>query len=183
MPVGYYIIPMVAGPYSEENPQRPAYVDEIRCNWTGHAVDALGVYVCKVNTSDTKHADLDGRAGVRSLPRNVTWDTVISTLPGVARNRISAWCTAHSVPYDASETIGQLLQRVISAGLLDLHGQVLTAQFQSLSAERQQKIRNLCQRFNRSEPISTETVRQIVNRLGDDVWPGNNTARVHVEEF
>lgn len=182
--IGYYIIPMVAGPYSRANPQRPMFVDEIRCNWSGHPVDALGVYVCKINTTEAKHSNLDGRTGVRSFPRNVTWDTVIATLPAVARNRISAWCTSKAVPrYDSAETIGQLLQRVISGGLLDLHGQTLTTQFQSLSGERQQRIRDLCQRFRRSEPASTETVRQIVNRLGNDVWPANDATRVHVEEF
>ena len=70
MPVAYYIIPMVAGPYSRGNGQRPDYVDEIRCNWTGHNIDDYGIYLCKVNTTDAKHTDLASRTGVRQLPRS-----------------------------------------------------------------------------------------------------------------
>ena len=44
MPVNYYIIPQTAGPYSRSNPQMPMYVDEIRCNWTGHPVPGFDFF-------------------------------------------------------------------------------------------------------------------------------------------
>ena len=183
MPIAYYLIPMVAGPYSRTNPQRPMYVDEIACNWSGHNVDALGVYVCKVNTTEAKHTDLAGRSGVRQLPRGYTWDAVLSTLPPAARNAISNWCNAHSIPYDSSETIGQLLMRVINSGLFDLGSTALTTQYQALSQAQRDKIAGLCQKWGEAVPGNSETVRQISNRLGPVFWPGNDDSKVYVEEF
>ena len=183
MPEAFYIIPMVVGPYSPANPQRPMYVDEIKCNWTGHNVDALGVYVCLVNTTDAKHTDLAGRTGVRQLPRAYTWDTVISTLPSAARNLIRNWCTAHNIPSDTSETIGQLLLRVINSGLFELGNTALTTQYQNLTQTQRDKIVALCQKHGIAQPTSTETVRQLSDRLGPRFWPGNDSTRVHVGEF
>ena len=173
MPVAYYIIPMVAGPYSRANPQRPDYVGEIRCNWTGHNVDDLGVYICKVNTTDAKHADLASRQGVRQLPRSVTWDTVISTLTAPQRNAISNWCNSKNIPYDASETVGQLLVRIINSGLFGLGNTALTTQFQNLTQAQKDKIVALCAKWGQAQPGATETVRQVTNRLGPIFWPGS----------
>lgn len=183
MPVAYYLIPMVAAPYSRTNPQRPQYVDEIRCNWTGHNADALGVYVCKVNTTEAKHTDLVARTGVRQLPRNATWDTVISTLPAAARNAISNWCNSHDIPYDSTETIGQLLMRVINSGAFDLRNIALATQYQNLGTAQREKIAALCARWNITAPAPTETVRQITNRLGPIFWPGSDDSKVYVAEF
>lgn len=183
MPIAYYIIPMVAGPYSRTNKQRPDYVDEIQCNWSGHNVDALGVYVCLVNTTEAKHADLASRASVRQLPRSVTWDTVLSTLPTAARNAILNWCSAHGIPYDATETVGQLLMRIINSGLLSLGATALTTQHRNLTQAQRDKIAALCQRKEQAIPSDTETVRQISDRLGRVVWPGNDRTRVNVDEF
>jgi hypothetical protein len=183
MPEVYYLIPMVAGPYSRENPQRPDFVDEIRCNWTGHNVDELGVYVCLVNTTAAKHADLASRTGVRQLPSGVTWSTVISTLTSAQRTAISNWCSAHSIPYASTETVGQLLVRVISSGLFSLGTTTLTTQYQNLTQARKDKITAVCARLGIAQPTATETVRQIVNRVGPIVWPGNDRAKVQVGEF
>ena len=180
MPEAYYIIPMVAGPYSRENKQRPMYVDEIRCNWTGHNVNDLGVYICKVNTTEAKHTDLNSRQGVLQLPRAYTWDTVISTMPAPARNFISNWCNSHSIPYDSTETIGQLLQRVINVGLFHLGSTALNTQFQNLSQVQKDKITALTNRFNMSPPGQTETLKQISNRVGPRCWPGNE---LNVREY
>lgn len=183
MPVAYYIIPMVAGPYSWENKQRPMYVNEIQCNWTGHNVDELGVYVCKVNTTEAKHTDLAGRTGVRQLPRNANWDTVISTLPPAARNVLSNWCNAHDIPYEATETIGELLMRIINSGLFSIRNVALGTQYQNLTQAQKDRIAGLCQKWGETAPGATETVRQISNRLGPVFWPGNDDDRVWVEEF
>src|SRR5512139_2356057 len=183
MPVAYYLIPMVAGPYSPENKQRPDYVDEIRCNWTGHNVDALSIYVCKVNTTEAKHTDLASRAGVRQLPRGYTWDTVLSTLPPAARNAISNWCNSKGIPYDASETIGQFLMRVINSHLFSLGNTALATQYQNLTQAQKDRVTALCQRWGQTQPGATETMRQISNRIGPVVWPGNDDGKVHVEEF
>ena len=180
MAVGYYIIPMIAGPYSRTNPQRPNYVDEIRCNWTGHSVDALGVYICKVNTTDAKHTDLAGRSGVRQLPRGVTWDTVLNTLTTPQRNVISNWCNGKGIPYDSTETVGQLLMRIINSGLLSFGNTALTTQYQNLSQAQRDKITALCTKWSIPQPAATETVRQITNRLGQVFWPGNT---LNVEEY
>jgi hypothetical protein len=174
---------MVAGPYSRTNAQRPMYVDEIRCNWTGHNADALGVYVCKVNTTELKHADLASRAGVRQMPRGYSWDDVIGDLPPAGRNFISRWCSDHDFPYDDTETIGQLLMRVVNAGLFALGNTALTTQYQALNQAQRDKIAGLCQKWGEATPGNTETVRQISNRLGPVFWPGNDDERVYVEEF
>jgi len=183
MPVAYYIVPMVTGPYSRTNPQRPQFVDEIACNWSGHNVDALGVYICKVNTTEAKHTDLAGRAGVRQLPRSATWDTVISTLPPAARNAISNWCNGKGIPYSSAETIGQLLMRIINSGLFALGATALATQYQNLSQAQRDRIAALCQKWGIAQPASTETVRQISDRLGPVFWPGNDDTKVHVGEF
>ena len=172
MPIGYYLIPMVAGPYSRTNPQRPAYVDEIRCNWTGHNVDALGVYVCKVNTTAAKHTDLASRAGVRQLPLSITWETVISSLTPVQRNAISNWCSNHGIPYDAAETVGDLLMRVINSGLWQLGSTARTAAFATLTAAQQDRIRALCIKWGQPEPQAAETVAALSQRLGAVYWHG-----------
>lgn len=179
MPEAYYIIPMVAGPYSRTNPQRPQYVDEIACNWTGHNVDELGVYICKVNTTEAKHTDLASRAGVRQLPRGYTWDTVLSTLPPAARNAISNWCNSKSIPYDSSETIGQLLMRIINSGLFSLGNTALNTQVQNLTQTQRDRIATYCQKWN-IQYSQTDTVKQISERCGPIFWHGPS---LHVEEF
>jgi hypothetical protein len=183
MTVGYYIIPMTEPPYSHTNPQRPQYVNEIRCNWTGHNVDSLGVYVCKVNTTDAKHTDLASRTGVRQLPRAYTWSTVISTLPLAARNAISNWCSGKGIPYDATDTIGELLMRIIESGLFDLGATALNTQYQNLSQARKDKIVAICERRGWQVPAATDTVREMCRRLGRFIWPGDDETQVHVEEF
>jgi hypothetical protein len=180
MPEAYYLIPMVPGPYSRGNGQRPMYVEDIQCNWTGHNVDELDVYVCKVNTTETKHTDLASRAGVRQLPRDYTWDTVISTMPPVARNFISNWCNSHNIAYDSAETIGQFLQRVINSGLFSLGNVAVSTQYQNLTQVQKDKISNLCAKWNITQPTNTETVRSITNRTGNVWWNG---ASLYVKEY
>jgi hypothetical protein len=180
MPVAYYLIPTASGPYSVTNRHRPLYVvgagrgetPEVPCAWTGHPVDALGYWVVKVDTTEANHTALAAKANVRQLPRNYTWDTVISTMPAVARNAISNWCTARGIAYDSTETIGQFLMRVIQAGIFNLGNTTQTTQFQSLTQARQDAIRAICERLGQPAPSNTETVRQIVRRLGPFVWNG-----------
>jgi hypothetical protein len=174
---------MVAGPYSRENKQRPMYVDEIRCNWTGHNVDELGYYVCKVNTTDAKHTDLASRTGVRQLPRNYTWNTVINTMPLPAQNVIKNWCNDRGIPYDATETLGELLMRIINSGLFSLGSTALTTQYQNLTQLQKDKITAICQRTGIAVPEATETVRSITNRAGRVTWPGDDSSKVWVDEF
>lgn len=175
MPEAYYVIPMTTAPYSRENPQRPMYVDEIACNWTGHNVDALGIYVCKVNTTAAKHALLAASLGVDVLPEQYTWDTVISTMHAAARNFVRNLMENRlGIPYDSSETLGQALMRIINSGLFDLGNTSLSTQFANLNQGQQNKIIQLCEKWGLQVPQSTETVRQITNRTGPVWWPGNN---------
>jgi hypothetical protein len=184
MPILYYMIPMVAGPYGRTNPQRPQYVDEIACNWSGHNVNTLGVYVCMVNTTAAKHADLASRADVFQLPAQYTWDTVISDMQAAARNYVRNLCNNRlGIDYDATETIGECLMRIINSGLFELADTPVTAQFQSLSANQQAKIVALFQRLGLTIPSATETVKQISQRGGRVVWPGNDRSKVNVDEF
>ena len=188
MPEAYYIIPMVPGPYGvfpnlTVNMKRPEYVDEIRCNWTGHPIDELGVYVCLVNTSESKHDDLSGRAGVRQLPRGYTWDTPLSSLPVNARNIISNWCSGKGIPYDDTETIGELLMRIISSGLFSFGATALSVNYGSLAQDQKDKIVATCHRWGWAVPEDAETVRQVASRLGRRAWPGNDRTVVMVEEF
>lgn len=180
MPVRYYIIPVVAGPYNRGNPQRPDYVDEIRCNWTGHNIDSIGMYVCKVNTTDIKHTDLQSRTGVKVLPEPYTWDTVISTMQAAARNYISNQiCSAFNIDYDETETLGELLQRVINSDLFDTFGVLNDTEYQSLSPSQQNRIANL---FNKwGIPLTgTDTVKELSRRGGQKWWDAPN---LYVGEF
>lgn len=184
MPELYYMIPMVAGPYGRTNPQRPQYVDEIACNWSGHNVDALGVYVCLVNTTAAKHVDLASRADVFQLPAAYSWDTVISTMPAAARNYVRNLCNNRlGIDYDTSETIGEVLMRIINSGLFELANTPVTTQFQNLSANQQNKIRALFEKLGLTIPAAIETVKQINQRGGRVVWPGNDRSKVNVDEF
>jgi hypothetical protein len=183
MPEAYYLIPMVPGPYSRGNGQRPMYVDDIQCNWVGHNVDDLGVYVCLVNTTEAKHTDLNSRVGVHAIPRDYTWNTVISTMRPAARNFISNWCNSKNIPYDSSETIGEFLMRVINSGLYSLGNIALNTQFQNLSQTQKDKITALCNKWGNANPSATETVRSITNRTGVTHWPGNDRSKVRVEEY
>ena len=170
MAEAYYIIPIVAGPYSEENRKRPDYVDEIQCNWTGHNVDALGVYICKVNTTEAKHTDLNGCPGVQQLPREYTWDTVIADMHVAARNYIANnVCAPMDIPYDETETIGEFLMRVINTGLFEFGELALNTQFYELPISSQNKIINLCTKWG--IPINdTDTLREISDRVGPVFW-------------
>lgn len=184
MTEAYYVIPMVAGPYSRTNPQRPDYVDEIRCNWVGHNVDLFSVYVCLVNTTATKHADLASRAGVYQLPPEYTWDTVISTMQAAARNYIRNLCDNRlGIPYSTSDTLGELLMRIINSGLFEFGNVSLDTQFQNLSQAQQNKIINSFAKWGMVAPSSTETIKQISDRGGRVFWPGNDRTKVRVEEF
>lgn len=184
MSVAYYIIPMVAGPYSRMNPQRPDYCDEIQCNWTGHNVDAFGVYVCFVNTTAAKHADLASRAGVYQIPSAYTWDTVISTMQAAARNYIRNLCENRlGIEYSTSETLGELLMRVINSGLFELGSTPTSTQFQNLSANQRDKILAFFAKWGLTTPAPTATVAEINNQFGPVAWPGGDSSKVHVEEF
>lgn len=173
MPEAYYVIPMTSPPYSWANRQKPLYLDAIQCNWTGHNVDALGVYVCKVNTTEAKHTQLAAQAGVYQLPRQYTWNTVISTMQAAARNYIrNNICTPFGIPYDSTETLGELCMRVINSGLFDLGSTPLDTQFQNLTTAQQNKIDVLCRKWGISY-APTDTVKQLSNRGGRLWWPGD----------
>lgn len=189
MPVGYYLIPAASGPYDFINQDRPDYIQpqrggtpEVPTNWTGHPVYALGYWVCKVNTTEENHTLLASKANVRQLPRNYTWDTVISTMPAAARNAISNWCTQRGIAYDSTDTIGQFLMRVIVVGICNLGNTTQTTQFQNMTLARRNAITAACQAYEIALPTNTETARSILRRLGPLIWNGNSTD-VNVEEF
>jgi hypothetical protein len=180
MPEAYYIIPIVPPPYSVGHGERPAYVDEIRCNWTGHPAPDLGVYVCKVNTTEAKHAALAASAGVRQLPPGVTWTTIISTLKPAQRTAISNWCNNKGIPYDSAETIGDLLLRIIASGLFTFGATALTTQFQNLNQTQQDKLTAICRKWGLPDPTNAETIKQLSKRMGQAYWPANHLT---VEEY
>lgn len=181
MPVGYYLIPMVAGPYSRFNKQRPDYVDAIECNWTGHNVDAMGVFVCKVNTTEAKHTDLASRSGVNRIPEPYTWDTVIADMHVAARNYVANnICAPLNIPYDETETIGEFLMRVINTDLFSLEDTPVDTEYQNLTSSQQNKVANLLSKWGLQPPINTETVKQLSNRGGNKWWNGD---KLVVEEY
>jgi hypothetical protein len=180
MPVQYYIIPMVSPPFSRQNPQRPDYVDEIRCNWTGHHVDTLNVYVCKVNTTPAKHTDLASRAGVRQLPAGITWDTVINTLPANQQNALSSWLASRDIPFDPTETVGELLQRIINTGLFNFGNTPVNTQFVSLTQTQRDTVIAMCNKWGKPVPNNTDTLKQISKHVGSFVW---NAPAYAVGEF
>jgi hypothetical protein len=116
---------------------------------------------------------------VRQLPRGVTWETVIGSLTAPQRGAISNWCNNKGIPYDATETVGQFLMRVINSGLFGLGNTALSTQYRNLTQAQRDKISGLCQRWG--VPFaSTDTVREISDRFGSVAWPGD---RLSVKEF
>ena len=180
MPVYYYLVPMSAPPYSRENPQRPLYMDEIRCNWTGHPLEGFGYYICLVNTTAAKHTKLASQPGVQRLPGN--WDTPVLSLSTPLQNTIKKWCDNHNIPYDPNETIGELIERIVASAVLGLQGYQLSTPFSLFPTDKREQILSFCQRFKLTIPNDRETIGALLHRSGHDMWPGNDPKRVYVEE-
>lgn len=180
MSIHYYLVPMSAPPYSRENPQRPLYMDDIRCNWTGHPLNGLGYYVCLVNTTDAKHSELANQPGVQRLPGN--WNTPVLSLSTPLQNTINRWCNNHNIPYDPNETIGELIERIIASAVLGLQGYQLSTPFSLLPAYKRKQIIAFCQQSKFAIPNDNETMSTLLHRSGRDIWPGNDPKRVYVEE-
>jgi hypothetical protein len=137
------------------------------------------VYLCVVNTTEAKHTQLASQTGVRQLPRGYTLDTVISSLNGAGRNRISDLCTSFGIPYISSETIEQFIGRVIGSGAFELGAIDVSTQFSGLPPGQQQKIQSMFNKWG-IPYSSTDTVRQIVDKFRPVSW---NPRSCHVEEF
>jgi hypothetical protein len=178
MPIAYYIIPMVPGPYSRENPQDPAYVFEIRCNWTGHNIDQFGVFVCKVNTTPAKHADLESRPGVWKFPEDGL-NTVISTLHAATRNRISNKLGQIGLPYYEDETLKDLIQRVIVAGVLEWGNADRYTTLDDMPGNSQARTSNIFSKWGWAYN-GTDTLEQLLNTCKNDFW---NPEAYPVREF
>ena len=170
MPVQYYIIPPTAPPYSEAAPQEPQYVSEIRCNHIPYYLPSFNQFLVMVNTTPAKHADLAGRAGVRQLPAGITVDTVISTLSNPAQNVISNFCTQIGIPFDVTETIGGLLNRIILSDICTFGGTSTTTQYNALTAEQQNRLSNLFLRSNSKTPGANETIKGLSERIKNKLF-------------
>lgn len=174
----HYLIPMVAGPYSRDNKQRPDYVDEIQCNWVGHNIDYYSYYICMVNTTEAKHADLASRAGVKQLPRKVL-SKLVGNLPAGVITQIQAILTQLDLPYYADETLKELIQRVLVSGLFHLPNVSRDTLLRDLPQEVQDRGGALLDKWG--IPYSgTDTVAQVIARCRDMFWHPEN---VNVEYY
>ena len=176
MTVGYYIIPIAPPPYGPGNGERPLYVDAIRCNWTGQPFRSLGVYICKLNTTDAKHADLEAQTGVRRLP---DWNMPLSDLPPGKLNALANWCAGHDIAFDATETVGSFILRVVNLLGFGIRGVAGTATVGSLTQTRRDRIANLLAKWGKAYS-DTETVSSLLPRCAPGRWRLNEC---QVEEF
>jgi hypothetical protein len=170
----FYIIPMAPGPYSATNKQRPDYVEAVGClNWHGAPVFAFDVYVCRINTTPARHADLASRAGVRQFPAGVTWDTVISALTNLQQNFVSNVCSQLGIAFDASETVGGLLSRILFSANLSFGNISTTTQYNALTQIQRDGLAGFAQRWGLQPPGANETIKNMTGRMGAKMWNGS----------
>ena len=179
MPVTWYIIPIVDGPYSRANPRRPEYVGSIRCNWVGHPLEFKNRYVCKVNTTEAKHALLAAGQGVLSLPR-VVLTTLVRNLPPAKRAKIKNFLSNIELPdYEDTETLKRLLQRIVLSCILHLPNVSLETQLRDLPPAVQQRGAFILNKWG--IPFAgSDTVRDILVRIRDILCDLSN---LYVDEF
>lgn len=175
MSIAYYIIPMVPGPYSRENKMRPMYLDGLSpCAWTGHNVDAFGVYVCKVSTTSANHYWLSARPGVIQISAGDNgWDAVIETIPRRSSETIASWCNRWNIAYDGKMTVGRLLMRIIGYGVLAVTSATSRMPMRDLPQAQREHILRHCVMHN-IPYSSTDTIDQIIDRAGPVFWNGRD---------
>lgn len=178
MPVAYYLVPMEPGPYSRTNKQRPQFMDEIKCNWTGYPLMGFDRYLCKVNTTAAKHADLESRAGVWAFPPDGL-NTVISTLHPSERNRIQQALNQLSLPYYNDETLRNLIQRVIMAIECEWGSADRATELQNMPGNSQARTANLFNKWGIQYQLG-DTLEQLLAAGGDTFW---NPEALVVQEF
>lgn len=179
MPIAYYLIPIVEGPYSRENPQRPKYVSVIRCNWVGQCLPLLkNHYLCKVNTTETKHAALQAEIGVRLLPRYPLL-TLVGNLPAGAIQQIHAALTWLALPYYADETLRHLIQRIVVSGLFGLPNVGRDTLLRDLPLAVRQRGGALLDKWN-IPYTGNDTVLEVLQHCRDIFW---NPDHQFVEQF
>lgn len=176
--ISFYLVPMTQPPYDRVNNQRPEYVNEIQCSWTGYPLDSFGYYVCKVNTTPAKHTDLEGRQGVWRFPPDGL-ETVINTLHPSERNRISQLCGNIGVPYYSDETLRSLLQRVIVTDVLEWGNSDRYTSLDAMPGNSQARTSNLFGKWGLSF-TSADTLEQLQAICGDVFW---NPDTLMVGEF
>lgn len=76
---------MTEPPYSEENNQRPKYMDELQINWFGAPIFSKNVYVVYTNSSAEKLQKLQDQPGVIDFP-NIDNDN-LTVLPQARREK------------------------------------------------------------------------------------------------
>jgi hypothetical protein len=176
--ISFYLIPMTEPPYDRVNNQRPEYLNEIQANWTGYPLDSFSYYVCKVNTTLTKHTDLESRQGVWRFPPDGL-ETIINALHPSEQNRISQLCGNIGIPYYSDETLRSLLQRVIVTDVLDWGNNDRYTSLENMPGNSQSRTSNLFGKWGLSY-TSTDTLEQLQAICGDTFW---NPDTLYVEEF
>ena len=169
---------MTQPPYDRVNNQRPEYVNDIQCNWTGYPLDLFGYYVCKVNTTSAKHALLEASQGVWKFPEEGL-ETVIDTLHPSEQNRISQMCNSIGIPYYSDETLRILLQRVIVTDVLDWGNHDRYTTLADMPGNSQSRTSNLFGKWNLSF-ADTNTLEQLQAICGDVFW---NPDTLTVQEY
>jgi len=168
MPVSFYVIPMTDPPYDRVNNQRPLYVRETLVAWTGYPLDSFGVYVCKVNTTEAKHTQLEGSQGVWRFPPDGL-ETVIDTLHPSEKNRISQLCGQIGIPYYSDETLKSLIQRVIITDVLEWGNSDRYTTLADMPGNSQARTSNLFGKWGLSYSTAN-TLEQLQAICGDTFW-------------
>jgi len=173
MPEQFYLIPQSDPPWSITNKHRPVALDGIVCNYICKDVPAFSAFLVKVNTTEANHAVIAARPNVRQLPAGLTWETVISTMSTPQRNFISNLCGQLGIPYDDTETLGELLNRIVFSADLSLGSASVTTQYNTLTVGQQNALNNFCAKWQKQNPGSNETIKGLVARLAKTMWDGS----------
>jgi hypothetical protein len=154
------------------------YLDALRANRSGYPLFGWNRYLCQVNTTPIKHAALDAQAGVIALP-DVNLDTVVTDLPLAARNRIQTFLGNIGIPYELDETVGDLIQRVISYDEFHLGNDARNTVISTLSQAKRDRISFLMAKHNLSYS-EAETIGEVILRIRGTLW---NPREIYVDEF
>ena len=169
MTIGYYIIPTTDPPYSVFNPKAPKYLDDLKCDSTGHNLDKFGVYICAVITTDEKHKILCEQKGALSLPG---WDDPLSKMDITKAVGLAAWLDSKGLAFDSKETTAKLLHRMLACSLLGLTGREdVTTSKDALTISQKSALSTLCT-LREITVSSNDTIRTISDKIGEKCWNG-----------
>ena len=174
MTIRFYVIPMEPPPYSRGQGQRPMYLDALQAyEWSGYPLEQWNRYLCQVNTTAVKHAAIDAEAGVIGLP-DISLSTLVADLPLAVRTRISNFLGNISIPYYEDETVGDLIQRIITYAEFRLGNDARDTLVSTLAQAKRDRIAFLMAKHGLAYSEG-ETIGAIVRRARGKMWDPRKT--------